>query len=77
MALLNQPLLSYPPTLVVDSNGVAAKQLAQQLTHSGFLADVATSCQSALEMDSLLIAAFSVTELAVRQTAYAHGSRLP
>jgi DNA-binding response OmpR family regulator len=40
-------LLSYPPTLVVDSNGAAANQLADQLSHSGFHADVATHPQAA------------------------------
>jgi DNA-binding response OmpR family regulator len=31
----------------VDSNGTAANQLAEQLSHSGFRADVATGCHAA------------------------------
>jgi DNA-binding response OmpR family regulator len=38
------------PTLVVDSNGAAAKQLAEQLNHSGFQADIALSCHEAHTM---------------------------
>ena len=38
---------SYPPTLVVDANGKAATQLADQLSRSGFSADVATDWSTA------------------------------
>jgi PleD family two-component response regulator len=34
---------TYQPTLVVDSNTTAAGQLAEQLSHCGFQADIATS----------------------------------
>jgi DNA-binding response OmpR family regulator len=43
----DKPALSYLPTLVLDSNGPAAKLLADQLSHHGFTADVATSCSAA------------------------------
>jgi DNA-binding response OmpR family regulator len=35
------------PTLVIDANATAARELANQLTHSGFAADVAHSCAAA------------------------------
>jgi DNA-binding response OmpR family regulator len=38
---------SYSTTLVVDFNGPAASQLADQLIHSGFRAEVAISVQAA------------------------------
>lgn len=38
---------SHLPTLVVDSNGVAANQLAEQLIHRGFPTDVATGYPAA------------------------------
>ena len=41
------PLSDYSTTLVVDFNGTAAIQLANQLSHSGFHADVAVSSQAA------------------------------
>jgi DNA-binding response OmpR family regulator len=47
MTPFTPPLSSYLPTLVVDSNAGAANQLAEQLSHSGFRADVATSCHAA------------------------------
>ena len=47
MTRLNPPVRSHMPTLVVDSNGTIANQLAEQLSHSGFHADVAISCHAA------------------------------
>jgi DNA-binding response OmpR family regulator len=44
----NTPVLNYLPTLVVDANGPAATQLAVQLSHSGFSADIAITCSAAL-----------------------------
>jgi DNA-binding response OmpR family regulator len=38
---------SYLPTLVVDGNGTAATQLADQLSRCGFSADVATNWPTA------------------------------
>ena len=48
--------MSYPdassvnslPTLIIDTHGAAAKQLAEQLTHSGFTANSADTCARAL-----------------------------
>jgi DNA-binding response OmpR family regulator len=39
--------VSYLPTLVVDANITAAKELADGLTHSGFSADIAISFSAA------------------------------
>jgi DNA-binding response OmpR family regulator len=47
MTPFNAAVSSVMPTLVVDSNDVAANQLAEQLSHSGFPSDVATSCHAA------------------------------
>jgi DNA-binding response OmpR family regulator len=47
MTPLNAPPPGYLRTLVVDSNSAAANQLAEQLGHSGFQTDVATSCTAA------------------------------
>jgi DNA-binding response OmpR family regulator len=47
MTPLHPPLSGYSPTLVVDANSDAANQLAEQLNHSGFHADVASSWQAA------------------------------
>jgi DNA-binding response OmpR family regulator len=47
MTPFKSPPRGYLPTLVVDSNGTAANQLAEQLSHSGFHADVATGCTAA------------------------------
>ena len=43
----NTPVLNYLPTLVVDANGPAATQLAEQLSRSGFSADTAITCSGA------------------------------
>jgi DNA-binding response OmpR family regulator len=40
-------LSKYSSTLVVDFNGVAAYQLAEQINHSGFHCDVAINAQAA------------------------------
>ena len=42
------PLVNYVSTLVIDVNAASAEQLANQLRHSGFAADSATSCPAAL-----------------------------
>jgi DNA-binding response OmpR family regulator len=42
------PVVNYVSTLVIDVNASAAEQLADQLNHSGFAADTATSCAAAL-----------------------------
>ena len=47
MTPLYPPRSSYSPTLVVDSNSAAANQLTEQLNHSGFHADVASSWPAA------------------------------
>jgi DNA-binding response OmpR family regulator len=36
------------PTLVIDANCAAGKQLADQLNRNGFTADIAVSCSAAL-----------------------------
>lgn len=36
------------PTLIIDIHGAAARQLAEQLTHSGFTASSADTCAEAL-----------------------------
>lgn len=58
------PILSrYSLTLVVDSDGAAASQLAEQLNHSGFHAEMAISAQAALaaarsrRYDAIVVAA--------------------
>lgn len=48
MTTSHLPLSTYSPTLVVDFNGDAAMQLAEQLSHFGFPADIAGSYQTAL-----------------------------
>lgn len=40
--------VNFLPTLIIDAHGAAAKQLAQQLTHSGFTADSVVTCTDAL-----------------------------
>lgn len=40
-------MTGYLPILVVDANGAAAQQLADQLRHSGFQSDVATDFPAA------------------------------
>lgn len=47
MTTSHVPLSTHSPTLVVDFNGDSAKQLAEQLSHFGFQADVAGSSQTA------------------------------
>ena len=47
MTPFHPPRSSYSPTLVVDSNSAAANQLAEQLNHSGFHADVASNWPAA------------------------------
>jgi DNA-binding response OmpR family regulator len=47
MSYTNTPTLSYLPTLVIDTNAAAAEQLANQLSHSGFTADIAIDCRAA------------------------------
>jgi DNA-binding response OmpR family regulator len=48
MTPVHPPLFSnYSTTLVVDFNGPAANELADQLRHAGFHADVAVSAQAA------------------------------
>lgn len=42
------PVVNYVSTLVIDVNASAAEQLSDQLKHSGFAADTATSCAAAL-----------------------------
>lgn len=43
MRTVGPPLRSYRPSLIIDRNSAAAIQLASQLRHSGFEADIATS----------------------------------
>jgi len=43
----SNPSVSFAPTLVIDIHGTAAKQLAEQLTHSGLTADSADTCVEA------------------------------
>ncbi len=40
--------VNFLPTLIIDAHGAAAKQLAQQLRHSGFTADSVVTCTDAL-----------------------------
>jgi DNA-binding response OmpR family regulator len=40
--------VNFAPTLVIDGNGGAGKQLAEQLKHAGFAADTVDSCGAAL-----------------------------
>lgn len=40
--------MNFLPTLIIDAHGAAAKQPAQQLTHSGFTADSVVTCTDAL-----------------------------
>lgn len=47
MSTTDASFASYLPILVVDTNGSAAQQLAEQLRHSGFQTDVATSYSAA------------------------------
>lgn len=47
MSYSSTPQLSYLPTLVIDANGAAAKQLADQLSRSGFPADIAINRSAA------------------------------
>jgi DNA-binding response OmpR family regulator len=47
LTTFHPPQSSYSPTLVVDFNDDAAKQLAEQLSHFGFQADAAGSSQTA------------------------------
>jgi len=47
MSAIHTPSASYLPILVVDANGPAAQQLADQLRHSGFQTDVASSYSAA------------------------------
>ena len=42
------PGVNFAPTLVIDANGAAGKQLAEQLKHAGFAADTVDSCGAAL-----------------------------
>ena len=42
------PVVNYVSTLIIDANGAAAEELADQLKQCGFAADSATSCPAAL-----------------------------
>jgi DNA-binding response OmpR family regulator len=44
----NTPGGDFAPTLVIDANGAAGEQLAEQLKHAGFAADTVDSCGAAL-----------------------------
>lgn len=43
-----RPDVNYVSTLVINVNAASAQQLVEQLRHSGFAADFATSCPAAL-----------------------------
>ena len=47
MSYISTPVMNYLPTLLVDANGPAATQLADQLRHSGFSVDIAITCPAA------------------------------
>ena len=47
MRTVGPPLRSYLPALIVDRNSAAALQLASQIRHSGFEADIAASYRAA------------------------------
>jgi DNA-binding response OmpR family regulator len=44
----NASVVNYVPTLIVDTNGATAAQLARRLKRDGFGADSAASCPAAL-----------------------------
>lgn len=48
MSHSNASSANFLPTLIIDAHGAAAKQLAEQLTHSGFTANSADTCAEAL-----------------------------